>query len=132
MRTPIIVASALLASAAWLVPANAQVPSGAGTTPPKSAMPPAFGESHSGKDTSDVANGPTAGRNTPMSRSEGAGSAIPPSSNTPVVGQVRPAPSSRFNSGVAETGNSTEGNGQLGASGAGASATMQNGHLNNR
>ncbi len=99
---------------------------------PTSAVPPATAGQHAQKTTSDVANGPTSAAQTPRAGTAAPGSAIPPSSNAPVTRHVIPAPSSRYNSGTAEVGNSTDANGILGSSGASASATMQGGHLNNR
>lgn len=99
---------------------------------PTSSVPPAGPADHSGRGTANVANGPSSASATPDARTSAPGSAIPPSSNTPVTGHALAAPSSRYNSGTAEVGNSTEANGVVGSSGGGASATTQSGHLNNR
>lgn len=132
MKILLPAAFALLTPVMLSAGALAQVPSSTGAPAPTSAMPPVGGSSHTGKDTSDVANGPTSANNTPVSRTQKPGAAIPPSSNNPVVRQVRPAPSGRFNAGTSEIGNTTEGNGQLGTSGARASETMKNLHPDRR
>ena len=99
---------------------------------PMSAVPPATAARHTERSASDVANGPASRTQVPQAPNSAPGSAIPPSSATPVIGQATSGPSARQNSGTGEVGNSTEGSGVLGMSGAGASATMQNGHSNNR
>jgi hypothetical protein len=99
---------------------------------PVSAVPPDGPGDHSGRSTADAANGPPPAARTPDAGTNAPGSAIPPSSNAPVTGRVLPAPSSRYDSGTAETGNSVQANGIVGSSGGGAIATMQSGHLNNR
>ena len=100
---------------------------------PMSAVPPAGAAQHTLKSTSDVANGPASATQVPQQAQTAApGSGIPPSSATPVTGQITSAPSARYNSGTSEVGNSAEGSGVQGMSGAGASATMQSGHSNNK
>ena len=123
-----ILAAALLASTGPVVLAQAPM-----SDKPISAVPPAGAAQHTLKSTSDVANGPASATQVPQKAQTAApGSAIPPSSATPVIGQATSGPSARQNSGTSEVGNSTEGSGVLGMSGAGASATMQNGHSNNK
>lgn len=126
MKT-LILAAAFIASTGSIVLAQAPT-----SDKPMSAMPPAGAARHTERSASDVANGPASRTQVPQSQNAVPGSAIPPSSATPVIGQATSAPSARHNSGTAEVGNSTQGSGVLGMSGAGASATMQNGHSNNK
>ncbi len=122
-----LLAAALIAGTGSIV--LAQVPT---SDTPISAVPPASAAKHTERSASDVANGPASRTQVPQAQNVTPGSAIPPSSATPVTGQVTSAPSARYNNGTAEVGNSTQGSGVLGMSGAGASATMQSGHSNNK
>lgn len=122
-----VLAAALIASTGSVVLAQ-----GSTSDKPISAVPPSGPAQHTQKSASDVANGPASKGQAPQAETAAPGSGIPPSSATPITGQVTSAPSARYNNGTGEVGNTTEGSGVLGASGAGASATMQNGHLNNR